>query len=701
MYYAGIDVGGTFTDFVLMDEKGETNIFKVESTPRDPSAGVINAIKEAAVSLGKSTTEFLGELNYLAHGTTVATNALLQRKGAKVGLITTKGFEDTMFIQRCLGLVTGLREDEIRHFSERSLPDPIVPPPLVKGVTERTDYKGAEIVKLNEDEARGAIKELVSQGAEAIAVSFLWSFKNPAHEQRVAELILEEAPKVLVSLSSFVCPVIREYERTATAVLNAYLTPSVTVYVADLEKRLKNDGFKGFVSVLNSSGGVLLPKEAEKKGVSLIGSGPSGGVMASQLLGELIGQRNIITTDMGGTSFDAGIIADGKPVLATTIPVSKYLIHAPAIDVVVIGTGGGSIARVEDGKLRVGPQSAQADPGPVCYDRGGTEPTITDADVALGLVDPDYFLGGRVRLNKTKAMQAIEEKIAKPLGMGVIQAAGAIKRVGDLQMAETLRTIVFSRGYDPTDFVLFAYGGAGPTHCSTYGSELGVRSIVVPLAAPALSAMGVGSADLVHVLEFSDCIQTPIGFDVASKYIDSNHVTRNFDMLEEQLRPILKSEGVKDEDISFVRTAFFRYRRQINEIAVTAPIGKLGPHDVDRWIDDFEALYERLYGKGTAFREAGIEIVTFRVAGVGKIPKPVWRRYDRTREKVSQAVIAERDVFYWGQNASILTKVYDEAKLGPGHEIDGPAIIRHEDTTVVIGPAQKAYIDQYRNVIMS
>jgi N-methylhydantoinase A len=701
MYYAGIDVGGSFTELVLMDEKGETKIFKVESTPGDPSTAVISAIKEAAASLGKSAAEFLSELNYIAHGTTVATNALLQRKGAKVGLITTKGFEDTMIIQRCLGLSTGLREDEIHHFSERSLPDPIVPPPLIKGVTERTDYKGAEIVRLNEDEVRRAVKELVSQGVEAIAVSFLWSFKNPAHEQRVAELIFQEAPKVLISLSSYVCPIIREYERTATTVLNAYLTPSVTAYVADLERRLRDDGFKGFLSVLNSSGGVLLPKEAGKRGVGLIGSGPSGGVMASQLLGELIGQRNIITTDMGGTSFDACIIADGKPVLATTIPVSKYLIHAPAIDVVVIGSGGGSIARVEDGKLRVGPQSAQAEPGPVCYERGGTEPTLTDADVVLGLIDPDYFLGGKVHLNKTKAVQVIEEKIAKPLGMDVIRAAGAIKRVADLQMAETLHTLVFSKGYDPRDFVLFAYGGAGATHCSTYGSELKVRSIVVPLAATALSALGVGSADLVHVFEFSDRVQTPIGFDVASKYIDCKHVTRNFEMLEEQLRPILKGEGVKDEDISFVRSAFFRYRRQINEVAIPAPFGKLGPHDVDRWIDDFEALYERLYGKGTAFREAGIEIVTFRVEGIGKIPKPVWRKYDRARGKVSQAVIAERDVFYWGQNATIRTKVYDEAKLGPGHEIDGPAIIRHEGTTVVIGPKQKAYIDQYRNVIMS
>ncbi|EFK11730.1 hydantoinase/oxoprolinase [delta proteobacterium NaphS2] len=700
MYYLGIDVGGTFTDVAIMNDNGGIKISKVESTPQDPSAAVINGIKDVALSLGKSDEEFLSELSYIAHGTTVATNAMLERKGAKVGLITTKGFEDTMFIQRCQGLVSGLREDEIRHFSERYLPDPIVPKTLVRGITERIDYKGSVVVPLEEDEARRAVKDLVRQGVEAIAVSFLWSFKNPEHEQHLSKIISQEAPGIMISLSSYVCPVIREYERTATTVLNAYLSPSVTKYVNRLKKKLDENGLKGFVSVLNSSGGVLLPEEAGKRGVSLIGSGPSGGVLASQFLGGLLGHKNIITTDMGGTSFDASIIADGSPTLANNVSISKYLIHAPAIDVTVIGSGGGSIARVEEGKLKVGPESAGSDPGPVCYGQGGKEPTVTDADVVLGMIDPDYFLAGKKTLNKELAEQAIREKIAEPLGMEVTRAASAIRRVVNIQMAELIRTLVFSKGFDPRDFVVYGYGGAGPTHCASYGSELGVRSIIVPLAAPALSATGLVSADLVHVIEKSDRLQTPIGFEAASDFIDADYVTQSFEALEEQLRNILKSEGVEEQDMSFNRSAYFRYRRQINELSVPVQTGKLVPHHIDSWVDDFETMYEKLYGKGTGFREAGIEIVTFRVEGSGRIPKPVWRKYDRAVGDASKAIIDEKDVFFWN-TSNTPTKVYDGAMLGYGHALDGPAIIRQTDTTVVVGPTQKAYVDEYHNVVIS
>jgi N-methylhydantoinase A len=700
MYYLGVDVGGTFTDLVVMDEMGNTWMFKVESTPGQAWNGFLEGIKQAANGLCMSEEELLNTTINLAHGTTIATNALLERRGAKVGLITTRGFADTLIIQRMMGLSGGLSPAEIRHYSQRNLPDPIVPPALIKEVTERIDYKGAEVIALNEAETRKAIRELRKQKVEAIAVCLLWSFKNPCHEQRIKEIIAEEFPGVTVSLSNEIMPVIREYERTCTTVFDAYLAPKVSSYIKGLEALLKKRGLKGSLTIMSSSGGVLMPEQAARRPIKLICSGPAGGVISSIYVAEALGQRNIITTDMGGTSFDVSLIVDGKPILGIRRNLIKYLLHVPMIDIATIGAGGGSIARVEAGELEVGPESAGANPGPACYAKGGTEPTVTDADVVLGLIDPDYFLGGKIKLDKTRAIKVIEEKIAKPLGVDVIHAAAGIKRVMDNKMADLLRTLTIAKGYDPRDFVLFAFGGAGPTHCTSYGKELGVKSIIVPFTATVHCAFGAVGADLVHVTEKAETMRTPAFFQKASKHIECAQVNTIFNDLEEDCKEILQPAGTKEKAFSTRRAVELRYRRQAFELAVSVPLGALTASDIDNMIKDFDQAYENLYGPQTAFREAGVETVVFRVEAVKELTKPKLKSYRPAASDVSKAVIGERKVFFYENDGFLPAKIYDGLKIGVGHVIKGPAIIQQPGTTVVIGANQSGLVDRYLNIII-
>lgn len=700
MYYLGVDVGGTFTDIALMDEAGKVRMFKTGSTPGDPAAGILEGIKLAGESAGLPLRKFLEECRYLGHGTTVATNSLLERKGAKVGLITTKGFGDSIFIQRTAGPHLGISEEGLRHYAAQSVAAPLVPRALVREVTERVDYKGAEVIPLNEAEVRKAVRELAGEGVEAIAVCFLWSFMNPAHEERVAKIIAEEAPKAAVNISSRIMPVIKEYERAVTTIANAFLYPSIHLYIADLVKRLKESNFQGALSLMNAAGGVTMPGEAEEKSVFLIGSGPAGGLASSAYLAEFIGCKDIIATDMGGTSFDAGLIAGGKARLCSVKVVGRDLLHVPMLDIESIGSGGGSIARVEAGTLKVGPRSAGADPGPACYGRGGTEPTVTDADVVLGFIDPDYFLGGRMKLDKSKAERAIEEKIARPLGLDVVHAAAGIKRVLDSQAAGLLTSLTIKKGYDPRDFVLLAYGGAGPAHCSVYGAELGVKSIVVPFPAAVNSAFGVMVSDLQHVYEFSDPMRTPPFFDLASKHVDHERINRNFEKLETAAKDTLRREAIREKDMALERSVDMRYRRQVNELAVPVPAGKLSSGDVDELARRFDSAYEAAYGRGSGFREAGIEITLFRVRGVGKMAKPALTEHKIASQDASEAGIGERRAYFLEVEDFLPAKIYDGLKLKAGHLIEGPAIVQQPGTTVVIGPDQKCSVDPWLNLII-
>ncbi|MBI4321736.1 MAG: hydantoinase/oxoprolinase family protein [Chloroflexi bacterium] len=700
MYFIGIDVGGTFTDVVAMDESGAIRTFKTESTPKDPSAGVIDGIRLAAKDMGMSIPDLLGSTAYFGHGTTVATNALLQRGGARTGLITTKGFGDTIFVQRMLGPTAGMGSDEIMHFTARVPPVPIVPPRLVREVAERVDYKGSVIVPLDEDGARRAIRELVDLGVGAVAVCFLWSFANPRHEEAVRDLLAREAPDRFITISSELVPVIGEYERMATTILNSYLGPSVATYITNLGKALAEMGLRSPLLIMNAVGGVLTSEEASKEAVSLLYSGPTGGVIGSIHLAEALGHSNVITTDMGGTSFDVSLIVDGRATIAPTSTVGKYHIIKPLVNIECIGAGGGSVARVTDGYLRVGPESAGADPGPVCYGKGGEEPTVTDADVVLGIIGPDSFLGGRKKLDKAKAESAIRRKVAEPLGLNVMEAAAGIRRVIDSQMADLLRSVTIEKGHDPRDFVLFAYGGAGPTHCSAYGAELGVKAIIVPLMATSHSAFGAVASDIRHSFEVSDVMRTPALFDRASKYLDSTRINLNLSRLEEKARLALQHDGIADSDMVFLRALDMRYRRQTHEVLIPIPEGNLSADDVDKLIDAFERKYEELYGKGAAYREAGVEVITFRVEAVGRMPRPRLRKFAVAQSDPAAALLGERQVYFYEIGGFASTRIFDGARVRAGYAFEGPAIIEHHGTTVVIGPGQRGVVDGYLNTVI-
>lgn len=692
-YIISVDSGGTFSDCIVLDETGVIATGKAPSTACDYSLGVIDSIKVAAEALGISLLDLISRASHFFHGTTVATNALLTRSGAKVGLITTKGHEDVLFIGRTVQKAAGLTETEIIDYAKLKKADPIVPRPLVKGVTERIDYKGSVIVPLNESEVKGAAEFLVSRGVEAIAVSLLWSFMNPVHERRIKELVKESHPDLFVTVSSDIAPVIKEYERTATTAINAYLSKVTAHYLSCLEQRIQSLGFKGSPLIMQSSGGTLSPKEAAQKPVALMLSGPAGGLIGSLSLGKAMGQENVISTDVGGTSFDVGIIFKGEPRYSATPIFDKYHVVLPVIDIASIGAGGGSIAWVEPkgNLLKVGPQSAGAEPGPVCYDLGGEDPTVTDANVVLNRVNPDYFLGGRRKLNRTKAVAVIKEKIADAMGISTEEAAMGIIDIIDASMASLVRKVTISRGYDPREFVLFAFGGAGPLHVAGYGPTVGIKTAVIPQHASEFSAYGIAGSDVVHLNQVSAPMIAPF---------DGEALNRVFKELQKSTEEQLLRDGISPENISLYRYAHLRYRGQVHEVDVPVPSGPLDSPGAEKLLSDFEQRYEQRYGKGTAYKEAGIEARVFQVAGHGRIFKVPLPSHQLREEDPKKALKDRRPVYFKELAGFTDTNIYHMDKLAAGNKVTGPAVIEAVDTTVLVHPGQSVTVDKYLNLIM-
>ena len=582
----GIDIGGTFTDICLLHGDGRVQTYKTASTPEEPLDGVLEGIRLAAGDSGLSLRQFLEKTVYFGHGTTIATNALIQRSGARVGLITTRGFRDTILIQRSLGMTAGLTEEELADYSLRSYPEPLVPPGLIKEVSERVDYKGSVVVDQNLDEAKRAVDELIESGVQSIAVCFLWSFLNPVHERAVRDWA--EARGAHVTASSDLFPILGEYERTASTVMNAYLSPIVKEYLNGLERNLKSAGLRPPPVIMHSAGGSISPEEAAENALTLLMSGPAGGVIGSRMLGEALGHDHIITADMGGTSFDVGLIVNGEPVHAEGAVFDKYHTLAPMMAIETIGAGGGSMARVIEGELLVGPESAGAVPGPACYKRGGTEPTATDADAVLGILNPAFFLGGRIPLAPDRALQAIERRVAKPLGLSALQAAAGIRQIIDQQMADLIRRVTLERGFDPQDFVLYAYGGAGPAHCASFGKELNISEIVMPLTAGSHSAFGAVASDIQRSFALSHLMRTPpLSVDPAAD-LDARKMETLFRDLEDRGRAALRKNGIPRADMEFHRFVHMRYRRQTHEVPVPVPNGRFYSKSVRALITRFE-----------------------------------------------------------------------------------------------------------------
>lgn len=690
-YSIAVDSGGTFADCVVVDDAGRVTTAKAPSTPDDYSRGVLDSVTRAAAQLGLSPEQLLSQTALFAHGTTVATNALLTRSGSKTGVITTRGHEDALIIGRTVQKVAGLGESEITYLVHLDKAEPLVPRPLIKGVTERVDYKGAVIVPLNEKEVRRAARELVEEGCEAIAVSLLWSFLHPAHEKRIRELIHAAYPDVFVSVSHELAPVIKEYERTATTAINAYLGQVSAQYLRSLIERLKASGFEHEPVIMQSSGGVVPVSQAQARAVSLLSSGPAGGVMGAVALGKALGHRDLITTDVGGTSFDVGLVVDDEPQFSLSPVFAKYHTVLPSIDIPSIGAGGGSIAWIEPGTrlLKVGPRSAGAVPGPVCYDAGGTEPTVTDANVVLNRLNPNFFLGGTKTLNAEKARAAIEEKIARPLGIPVHDAALGIVYILDAKMADLVRKVSIGRGYDPRDFVLLAFGGAGPLHVGAYARDVGVQEIIIPAHSSEFSAWGIVGSDLVNLRQISEPMLAP--FEPA-------RLNSIYHQLEDEAREMLAREGVSNGNVTFARYIDMRYRGQIHEVRVPVTTGELGQSELAAIHQTFEDTYNRKYGQGAAYRKAGIEARTYQVRGIGRIPKPAWVKHERTNADASAAHKETRQVYFKGGWRA--TPVYAREEMRAGNCIQGPALVEAVDTTVLVPPEMSLAIDEYENMVI-
>jgi N-methylhydantoinase A len=683
-FVLGVDTGGTFTDCVAIGEDGSVVWDKAPTTPRDHTEGILAAVKNTSDRLGCSTTKLLEDTVALGIGSTVGLNALLSRRGASTGLLATRGHEDSLFIGRIHQKVAGLGEEEIKDVARLDKARPLVPRTRVIGIHERVDYKGAALVPLKLDEVEGAVARLVGEGIEALAVCFLWSFMNPAHERAAKERVQKKFPQIFVSTSSEVAPLLGEYERTATTVVNAALGPIVSRFMNRLVESLRSAGLKAPVFAMHSLGGVVPCEEAGDKAVHILSSGPVGGVMGAMNLGATLGHENIIITDVGGTSFDVGLVVQGRPVLNRQPVFEKYSLAIPMIDVVSIGAGGGSIARVDpqSGLLQVGPQSAGADPGPACYGRGGEEPTVTDANLILGRIDAEGFFGGRMKLRSDLAEKAIETKIAKPLGLDLYRAARGILEIVDAHMADLVRRVTIEQGYHPGDFVIYAYGGGGPLHVGSYGRDIGVSLALVSPFAPAFSAFGIAGCDIRRQYTRSH----PMPFPAPAALL--NEV---FGELEEEARR--EAAG----DLVLERALDMKFRRQVHNVRIPAPAGALGEKEVGALLDGFEQSYEKIYGKGTAYRKAGVELSAFVVTATVKTYKPRLKALPPESESPNAARVGERKVYF---DRFVSAPVFRMERLAPKNRIAGPAVIESPATTVLLHPDQKATVDSYLNLLI-
>ncbi|MDH6288231.1 hydantoinase/oxoprolinase family protein [Rhodococcus opacus] len=696
-YALGIDVGGTFTDGVAADLEGHIVSAKTPTTPPDFEVGVMNVINELAAGIGIPVEELLASTDYIAHGTTASINALVQRKVAPVGLITTKGHRDSIFIMNAEGRILGKAQHEIQDTLRQRKPEPLIPKRSVHEVTERIDYAGEVLVPLNEAEVREAVTALLADGVEAIAVSLLWSFRNASHEQRIREIIREMSPDIYVTLSSEASPRIREFSRTSTTVMNAQIGPRLRAYLEPLQTTLTEKGLRGPLLIMQSSGGTISAQDAPNHAVTTVGSVLSGGVIGGLRLAEQLGHRNVVTTDVGGTTFLAGLIVDGEPAMASSMIVNQYPINTPTLRVHTIGSGGGALAHVDEGgNLRVGPQSAEAVPGPACYGQGGERPTITDANLVLGILSERGLIGGRKRLRRDLAVRALEKHVGDPLGLTAEQAAAAIYEIQNAQAGDLLRQAVVGAGHDPRDFVVYAFGGGGPAHCAGYCRDLGVSEVVVPLGpiASAFSAYGLAASDVMLTAELSD----PSAFPIAPA-----RATANFAELEAKVEANLKAQEVDFVNVRVQRELDLRYSMQVHEVATQVAGGELDESAVSTIVDTFEENYAKINGAGSGFSQAGVQAITYRVRAMAELPFEVsLPKIEAVPSKSADgAIIEHRQVCLDLTTGYQDTPIYDYARLRAGHEIEGPAIVEVPTTTVVVPEGVTGLIDDLGNLVMT
>ena len=697
-HYIGIDIGGTFTDCAVLDGAGRiVATAKAPSTRDDPAEGVLDAIRVAAESLQTDASGLLSDCRHLIHGCTIATNAVVERKGVATGLITTKGHEDAIPIGKVMQKVAGQSEREMIHQSHLDKAEPpIVDRRMIRGISERLDRAGDVVVAMDEDEAARAVDALVADGARAIAVCFLWSFLNGDHERRVRDRIARDHPGIYVTISSELAPVLGEYERAVTTVVNAYVGPRVVDYLERLAALLGAEGYRAPLLLAHSMGGLTTMEDVRGRPLLMLDSGPVSGVLGARFFGAAYGEANILCADMGGTTFDVAMIEGGKSVLDEQPVIDKYTYLMPKVAVSSVGAGGGSIVwRDENGLLRVGPDSAGADPGPACYGRGGARLTVTDVDLILGFLDPSAFLGGRMSLDLAAAERAADA-LADAMGTDRMSVAAGAFRIVNAHMADLMRRCSIDRGRDPRDFVLFAYGGAAAMHIAYLARELRIGTVYVPSFAAVFSALGMLTGGLLHSEEAS----FPGVFPLPDA--EWRRLGEAFEANERRLGALFDSEGVPADARRFERSLYMKYRLQPSALSVPVGARLDEPATQQQVIEAFEARYSELYGANAAYRAAGIEIVKCRVEGAAETVAPALAEVDPDAEADAGAArTGQRPVYFPEIGAARETPVHDGALLAPGMEFTGPLVIERMGDTIVLPSFARARVDGFGNVVIA
>ena len=677
-YRLAIDVGGTFTDLLLFNESsGELVLAKTPSTNADPSIGVLAGIHKVASLAGIDPNR----VSLILHGTTVATNTVLEGKGARVGLITTRGFEQILHVAR------GQTPGPLAGWIIMIKPEPMAPLELTLGISARMSATGDELAPFNEDEARGVVRQLHACGIQALTISLLNSYANSAHERRLKRIAKEVDGDLAVTASYEILPEFREYERTLTTVMNSYVQPRMRLYLDGMQRRLTQDKLTARMEIVRSDGGVMSMKAASEHPVATLLSGPSGGAVASAYIGELSGFANVLSFDMGGTSTDVALSRDGVPSVIRETQVGQYPVKVASVDVHSVGAGGGSIAHVPiTGALRVGPMSAGADPGPACYGQGGTEPTVTDANVVLGGLPPE-LLNGEMKLDEAKAAAAVQ-KIADAMSLSLFDAAQGIYDIVNENMFGALRLVSVQRGYDPRDFALLALGGAGPLHANALSCLIGSWPAIIPTVPGVLSALGFLHADI--RTEFSRTLIRPVG------RIDLAVIRKTLDELGVQAREWLKSEHIAAPRQRVQFQFDMRYYRQGYEFAIDVqPEWFKSQSGMERVVEKFKEVHQRNYAFNIDYE---VEIVNLRAIAIGEVPKVELKRHAATSGRVESARTGQRQLYHHGQRTT--ATVYERSRLKSGHRISGPAVITQADSTTLILPGHYGEVDSYLNILI-
>lgn len=678
-YRLGIDAGGTFTDFILADRKGDVRIFKALSTPQDPTLAIRNGLKLIEEETGISATEIVSNADLCINGTTVGLNALIQHKGAKSGLIATKGHEDSIEIR------LGHKEDGYRYDPEYPPATMLVPRYLRRGVSERVISTGTVHTAMNEDDVREACRHFLREGVESVAISFVWSVLHPEHELRAAEIVREMMPHVRLTVGSQLYPQVREYTRTSTAIVNAYLAPILTRYVEAVDGYFRSLGAKNPVRYFQSNGGLALGTVVSDQSVYAINSGPASAPQAALYIAEPWGMKNIITVDMGGTSFDITLTRDGRANVSKNIDFLRYRIGIPMIQVETLGAGGGSIGWIDNmGLMQMGPQSAGSEPGPASYDQGGTQPTTTDANLVLGYINPDGLMGGRLPLNTEKARAAIKARIADPLGLTVEKAAYGMYRIVNNNMVNAIRRVSVERGYDPRDFVLNCAGGATGAHITALAREMGIRRVLISKLASGLCAYG----QIISDVKYNYMAPAPVRLDTdgAAQKLDGL-----FNRLETRGVADLTRDGFDRDRISIRRSLDMRYVGQVHECTVDIDPFVIDEAALGTLIEAFHARHEELYTYSE--RQSVVEIVNVESAIWGRVDRPN-RMTVAAGKGAASALEGTRPMIFDASAKPQDVPVYAGGRLGAGDRIIGPAVIEEVTTTLVIEPGWEAELHE-------